>query len=284
MVRSIHINSFIERRLTPLTLFYYYMERYILLEDLPKPGYKRGAEILFPDDEISVLIKGKGYFIQIYKESEIITKKLPDKLIIPHEYTSGYVKKSRDDWNVYDIVPPEECKEGHPYGTYVKKVFVGEETTKSCVYYNYETLKSFSTRCIPIDLEEEKSIIAGDLIVRIYEDGVRIPGLARNSKIIIDPIDVSHEFLIFLPLVSNDFYGVSADRSYSKGSGNFFYQKMKKDELTDIIMSRINYILTHPSFDTTSSSVLLEKTLKSTLIEFNSELMALTAKKRDEKG
>lgn len=233
------------------------MQDYILLKDLPKEGYNKGCILEFPEDELSILIKGKGFFIQIYKDSELVTNKFPDILFLPKKYEGGYEKKPTIHWNKYRLLNVDEIPE-KDYGTYVLfstddaelKQYIGTS------YKSYEVL--IRNGYIPIDLKEQSSIRSGDLVVRIYQDGKRIPGIALANRM---TFNLNHEaFNIFYPLVQDPEYGATK-YPYAKGGDNFFYQKMYPEELDNLTIknSKEEYLKFISSLDGNNYTFIVDR-------------------------
>jgi len=211
------------------------MSFHVLKYDIPK--HPRGTVVEIPDLEMSKLFKGEGYYIQIFRDSELLYPKYPT-YAFGSDKNAGLGRTGYYKWkDIYRLIQLKDLPEGMEYGRYE---LIGDHSILGYVkaYADYDWLKKNNYNFI--SKLEEDLIQPGDLIVRIYEDGRRIKGIAQANR---EYININGDFNRFLSIETSPEHGIGMN-SYALSKGNqFFYQKMTVDELTSLDETLIyNYI------------------------------------------
>lgn len=204
------------------------MSRHILKCDLAQ--YSAGSIITIPDEESSFLIKGKGYYIQIFRDCEkLLLPKLPDLFIQIKNKPINSINHV-NNWSIFKLLEynSESNLANVPYGSYMNVSFCNSKKAREVMVTSYGALNN-NDFYQPIDLIYQSDIKSGDLVVRIHEDGRKIKGIALTNR---ESITIGGLFNRFLSLENSLEYQCLAGENYSSQTNNFYYyQPMKQEEL-----------------------------------------------------
>lgn len=212
------------------------MSKHILNVDLPK--HPKGSIINIPDEQISITLKGKGYFIQVFKDSEILTAKYPDLFYKADKtrelYAPGY---TTNQWPTFY----HDTGEGH--GTFTMRS--DDHNTKET--HPYEYFIANSDIYVPIDLNDHNDIYrsyvnnAGLLVWKYLSDGNRVLGFTTANS---GGLSTSGDFNRFVAVTSaigaSGTYTIGTN--YNKGSVGY-YQYVKEDQLNDQLKEQIESVI-----------------------------------------
>lgn len=198
------------------------MSRHVLLQNLPK--YPMGSKIDIPDDETSYLIKGKGYFIQVYRDSELLHNELPDVRFYKIPKGEHIKSDNISSWHsIYHLLSIEESISiGSYYGTY---------KDPSGNIHNNSNFIDPSEQRIDIYLDDQNNMKSGDLVYKITHAGEKIIGVVLQNQAY---ITFNNQANRFVPIV--EYSGVAGTlqryKAYALGKDKCFYQTVKPSEFT----------------------------------------------------
>lgn len=200
------------------------MSTHILKQDLP--NYPKYSRITIPDEESSILLKGKGYFIQIYRDSELLMIDYPDLFYSIHNDPKNInpIREKNESFKIKDF----------ENGIYMRHT-PGYNGTNSVTYE--QLIKN--TDVIPIYLYHESNIVCGEVIYKYLLSGDKVLGVATaNVNFITD----DGEFSRFVSIEEKETIAGNYRKStnYARGQKGY-YQKLSDKDLTEDTLDLIKH-------------------------------------------